>query len=106
MEELTDRADVTITTSESEPGTALIHLSGEIDCSNADQVRTGVERVLANQAERIIFDLASVSFMDSSGIAVMVLAANGASEVVVQNPSPLVRRVLDATGLSGVLHIS
>lgn len=106
MEGLSDTSDFTVDTSRDGSGRPVLVLSGEVDCSNADQLRRTVEDVLVTNPDRLTFDLSSLAFMDSSGIAVLVLAANEAPEIVVRNASPTVRRVLDATGLTAVLHLS
>ena len=43
--------------------------------------------------------------MDSSGIAVLLEAAQQADSVVIRRPSNAVRRVIETTGLSEVLPI-
>jgi anti-anti-sigma factor len=43
--------------------------------------------------------------MDSAGIAVLVRAAGEVGAVQIRNPSPIVRRVIEVTGLTGVLRI-
>ena len=49
--------------------------------------------------------MAGVSFMDSSGIAVLLEAAQGTDAVLIRRPSNAVRRVIETTGLTEVLPI-
>jgi anti-sigma B factor antagonist len=94
-------ADVTV----DDGGTAIVKLSGEIDMSNVDSLRGVIEPVLENAHERVDFDLRDLSFMDSSGIALLLRVAAKTGTVRLQGPSALVRRMVEATGLSDVLRI-
>ena len=93
-------ADVTIDAA----GVPVIRLSGEIDMSNVDSLRVVIDPVMESAPERVDFDLAGLEFMDSSGIALLLRVA-AKSRVRVREPSALVRRLIEATGLSDVLPI-
>jgi anti-anti-sigma factor len=43
--------------------------------------------------------------MDSAGIAVLIRAAANVNAIHLRDPSPIVRRLIEVTGLSGVLPI-
>jgi anti-sigma B factor antagonist len=85
-------------------GTQVVSLAGELDSSNADSLQERVASIPPQPPRRLIFDLTHLRFMDSAGIAVLIGAAK-ASSVSLRNPSPIIRRVLEATGLSGVFSI-
>lgn len=85
-------------------GAQIVTLSGELDSSNVAQLETKVASITAESSRPLIFDLSDLRFMDSAGIAVLISAATKTS-VSLRNPSPVIRRVLDVTGLSGVLVI-
>jgi anti-anti-sigma factor len=90
------------------PGTARVAVAGEIDLSTADLLRARLLTVLsALRPQRLEVDLAAVTFLDCSGITVLVVAGNIAArtgcQLRITNPQPIVRRVLDLTGLLGVL---
>jgi anti-anti-sigma factor len=86
-------------------GVLVVTLSGEIDISNVDLLRASIEPALAHAPDVVVFDLAALQFMDSSGIAMLLRAAARIPTVRVRNPSPMVRRIIEVTGLTGVLHI-
>jgi len=86
-------------------GVPVIKLSGEIDMSNVDALRGVIEPVIESAPARVDFDLAALEFMDSSGIALLLRVAATAQTVHVREPSALVRRLIEATGLSDVLPI-
>jgi anti-anti-sigma factor len=86
-------------------GDTVIALNGELDISSADTLRAAVEEIVAEGPRRLVFDLGGLTFMDSSGIAVMVYAANNLDEVELLHASSIIRRVVEATGLSDVLRM-
>ena len=86
-------------------GTQVVILSGELDSSNAASLQERVASIPPQPAPRLIFDLTDLRFMDSAGIAVLISAAENASSVSLRNPSPIIRRVLQATGLSSMFPI-
>ena len=106
MEELDEggtsgSADVTFAAD----GVPTIKLTGEIDMSNVEALRRTIEPIVARAPERVIFDLSALSFMDSSGIALLLQVSAKTRTVRVREPSPLVRRMIDATGLADVLVV-
>jgi anti-anti-sigma factor len=86
-------------------GARVVTLAGELDSTNAATLQERVSSITSQPAQRLIVDLTGLRFMDSAGIAVLIGAAEKASGVSLRNPSPIIRRVLEATGLSGVLSI-
>ena len=86
-------------------GLAVIELIGEIDLSNADAVRASLESTVSTSHDRIVFELARLDFLDSSGIALVLWAAAQARSVELRRPSDIVRRIIEVTGLSEILNM-
>lgn len=86
-------------------GAQVVVLAGELDSSNAASLKERVASISPQPTQRLIFDLTGLRFMDSAGIAVLIGAAAQANSVSLRNPSPIIRRVLEATGLSSVFSI-
>lgn len=102
-------------------GGGVIALYGELDLSSSSQVAPEIEALVGAHAEdprgaiagdgakavvaRIVFDLGGLDFMDSAGIALLLRAASRAGPVGVRNPSDLIRRVIELTGLGDLLVI-
>jgi anti-sigma B factor antagonist len=86
-------------------GAPVIRLRGEIDMSNVDALRVVIDPVIEAAPARVNFDLAGLEFMDSSGIALLLRVAAKAGSVRVREPTAVVRRLIEATGLSEVLPI-
>ena len=98
-------AELVIDTAVDAAGTQIVTVSGELDISNAASLEATVASITAERPERLVFDLSGLRFMDSAGIAVLIGAAAKANVVQLRDPSPIVRRVIELTGLSSVLHI-
>jgi anti-anti-sigma factor len=86
------------------PGTARVVATGEIDLSSSGVLHVRLLDVLATQhPRRIEVDLAGVTFLDCSGLSVLVGAGQAAARagccLRITNPHRLVRRILDLTGL-------
>ena len=106
MEELnTDETGFVVERSSDAAGCPVITLGGDLDISSADAFRTVVEEVVSEDPQRIVFDVSHLAFMDSTGIAVMVYAANKVGDVELRHASNIVRRVVEATGLTEVLKL-
>lgn len=87
-------------------GEVAVRIRGELDLTNAGQLERAIEPLFARVSlDRLVFDLAELRFMDSSGIAVLLRAAGRAGEVRLRSPSPLVEEVVSATGLADVLRV-
>jgi anti-sigma B factor antagonist len=86
-------------------GVATIELIGEIDLSNVDGVRSTIEPTVATKHDRVVFNLSRLDFLDSSGIALLLWAAANADSVQLLQPSEIVRRIIEVTGLSEILHM-
>jgi anti-anti-sigma factor len=106
MAELEDGASrATVEQSLDPSGTTVISIAGEIDMSNVATVEADLETALTPRPNRVVLDVSALGFIDSSGIAVLLRAAEKTERVELRNPSATVRRILEATGLSDVLHI-
>jgi anti-anti-sigma factor len=97
--------EVVIATEVDAAGDPIVIVSGEIDMSNASSLSAAVAPIIATEPSRLTFDLASLRFIDSAGIAVLVTAA-ATTTVTVHNPSAVVRRTIEVTGLASVLHMA
>jgi anti-sigma B factor antagonist len=98
-------AEVVIDTQYDPAGVPIVTVSGELDISNAAALQAAVDSILAKRPERVIFSLSGLRYMDSAGISVLLGAAAEVKAVQLRHPSPVVRRVVELTGLAGVLSI-
>lgn len=91
------------------PGVAVLIVRGEIDALTTPQLQSGVDELLAGPEERAVLDLSGVSFLASSGLAVLIQAAQRTTEratrlrLVVSTRA--VRRPLQVTGLDQLFEL-
>ncbi len=89
--------------------TLVVELSGEIDHHVCDKIREDIdEEIKLYSAEHLIFDFSGVSFMDSSGIGMVLGRYKRISEkggtVKIRNASRLVRQLLDMSGIFSLME--
>lgn len=87
----------------------LVKVAGEVDVSNASELRDAIDAKLPEAADELVVDLADVPYIDSTGIGVLVGAAHRAQEkdlsLVVARPQRNVARVLGMLGVEKDLNI-
>lgn len=98
-----------ITTSYS-AGRLIIHLSGELDHHGAREATRTIDNVLDRYMPRdCALDMSGVSFMDSSGIAVILKAERHMRETggrcSIENPAIQAMRVIDASGIDRMVPV-
>lgn len=88
---------------------AIIRIEGEVDVSNASELRDALDTALADGAKEVEADFAEVAYIDSTGIGVLVGAAHRAQEsgsvLVVVNPQKNVERVFSLLGVDKDLNV-
>jgi len=67
-----------ITTREQADGTR-IELAGELDIATAPQLEQALEPLLAQATEDLVLDMRGVTFLDSSGLRVVLVASRTAT---------------------------
>ena len=101
---------VTMTTRRQADGALVVDVRGSLDVATVGSLRTALLDAL--QRERpptLVVDLMFVTFMDSTGIGVLVAGERAAREVGarfrLRNPSEFVRHQLGLTGLAAMLGL-
>lgn len=83
---------------ESEDGTVTINVFGELDMATCEELRCAIE---AQYDAAIVVDLSGVTFMDSSGLAVLIRAQQHLEgALTVRAASKPVRSVFRVAGVS------
>lgn len=70
--------DATITTTRPAPGTAVVAIDGPLDVYSAPDMRTALIALINEGRYRQVVDLTAVTFVDSTGLGVIVGAAKRA----------------------------
>ncbi len=104
---VTGLAQLHIDASYPSAATAQVAVVGEVDLATAPVLRERLLRVLRDQRPDLLdVDLAGVTFLDCTGLGALVAVRNAAiqagRQMRVSHPQPIVRRVLEVTGLLGV----
>ncbi len=87
-----------------------IKLRGEIDHHTATTIRNAMDSEIYKKRPRgLILDMSSVGFMDSSGLGLIMgryeIMKQLGGEVVVQNPSPAIEKIMHLAGMERVVRI-
>ena len=88
----------------------LVHVCGEIDHHGAVSVRAGIDDVLAaGRPENVYLELSGVSFMDSSGLGLIMgrytLLGRLGGRLIIEHPSAAARRMITLAAMERVIEI-
>jgi anti-anti-sigma factor len=87
----------------------LVTLSGELDASTATLLYDQLSDLEVEDVRHVVLDLARVSFMDSTGLSVIVTEhkrlRHSDGGLTIFAPPSSVRRLFEITGLDSVLDI-
>jgi anti-sigma B factor antagonist len=85
----------------------VIVIGGELDIASAPRLQAKIDEAERSGASEVVVDLGAVSFIDSSGVNVLVQlhrrARAGAQELLILPGPPQVQRVFRLTGLTAAL---
>jgi anti-sigma B factor antagonist len=92
--------------SRNENGWAVLEVQGEVDLYTSSQLRDAILRLAEEAENRIVVDLNNVSFMDSSGLGVLVAGLKRArergGELALVFGEGSVQKVIGITGLDKI----
>jgi anti-sigma B factor antagonist len=87
----------------------VLHCRGEIDVASAPELHALLADLVGQGPETLVIDMSAVSFIDSSGLGVLVSAekdmrmtGHGLRLVA---PQPQIERLLEMTGLNEVFTV-
>lgn len=86
----------------------VVTVTGEVDLTSVGTLRDGLDEQLRSGHRRLVVDLGGVTFLDSTGLGVLValsrtLRGGGAARLVCNNPRIL--RLFSITSLDEVLVV-
>ena len=97
-----------VITSAIENGAVSIALSGELDLAGARQLEMRLDEAERGSPERLVIDLRDLSFIDSTGLRLLLQADARARErgceLVLRRGEATVQRVFEVTGALDVLR--
>lgn len=90
-------------------GMPVISVEGELDLSNVSELRSVVADQCESHPAALIFDLRDLTYMDSSGLGVLVGAkrrlANHEGEVLIITQQPTALKALSLSGLDRIIRV-
>lgn len=100
-----------MTTIEQDNQRLIATIYGEIDHHTAREIREEIDaRILRVQPECLVLDFAHVTFMDSSGIGLIIgrykLLSSVGAELYIRNMSEQIKKVVMLSGISRLAIIS
>jgi anti-anti-sigma factor len=91
-----------------EGGSVVVEVSGEVDLAVVDALWDAIEQA-ASRSARLVLDLRDMTFIDSSGLGVLVRAhlkmGQVREAVVLRSPNAAARRILDISGIDNLVTI-
>jgi anti-sigma B factor antagonist len=99
--------DISVTGTASHP---RVRVHGELDVATSPRLRTELTVLIARGATDITLEFGEVTFVDSSGLGVLVgaykrLQDDGSGSIRIEGAQPPVRKVFEITGLESALLV-
>jgi anti-sigma B factor antagonist len=97
-------------TVESVEGVPVAALSGEVDVSNATELRARISELTAEEGGGLALDLTAVDYLDSSGLGMLLNVASTFADrgkelrLVVEEDS-FIASLMETTGVDGILSM-
>lgn len=88
-------------------GTLLIKLTGRLDTTTAPHLEAELKESIEG-AETLVFDLASLEYLSSAGLRVLLSAQksmNRQGKMVVRNVNETIAEIFEVTGFADILTI-
>ena len=106
--EFGERSDLAIII-EHQSRRSVLRLRGDLDVFTRDRLRHVIGSLLEGHPPILVVDLSGLGFADCAGLSILVwaqklLTADGA-ELVTIGAQPIVRRLMQLTGLDTYLHL-
>ncbi len=95
---------------QSEDRTVTAYLTGEIDHHIAASIRSDIDYAVRDSgAKELTLDFSEVTFMDSSGIGLVMgrykLMSEMGGKVIIQDPPPGIKKVMKLSGVDRLAEI-
>jgi anti-sigma B factor antagonist len=92
-------------------GVFIVHVSGELDISHEEELRTELSRGVAENHGGIVVDLTDCEFIDSSGVRALLLGREAQREdgsegrLVIASGSTQIVRILSVMGVDEAIPV-
>lgn len=90
-------------------GATTLVITGEVDLACADELRAQLRAITSTPQSTGVVDLSGVTFLDSSGLGVLIAAKKLAvardADLALSDPSPACRNLLEVSGADQYFEI-
>ncbi|GHH48311.1 STAS domain-containing protein [Streptomyces candidus] len=90
------------------PAGVVLAIGGDLDFDNSPELRSVIGRLALSPGRLLVLDLSGLTFFDSSGITMLVIARKVAlaagADVAVSGVGPMVAKIFHITGLDMVFR--
>jgi anti-anti-sigma factor len=83
----------------------VVQVHGELDMESVEELDDQVADVLGLEARAVVLDAAGLTFMDSSGIAILLRLAARFGSLEVRHASAVIRQIIEASGVEECLQV-
>lgn len=88
---------------------AVLAVAGEVDLATVPELERAIKAILDDGSSKLMIDLSDTSFMDSTGLRVLVMANRefndgGRDLAILVKPGPI-SRLLDVSGMHELLRV-
>lgn len=83
----------------------VLEFGGELDVASLAAIEDQIGALLHRDKCPVVVDMAAVTFMDSSAVAVLIRLANHFGALTIEHASPTIRRIIEVLGLVDRLRI-
>lgn len=88
---------------------AVLSVAGEVDLATVPELERAIKDVLDEGTANLVIDLSDTSFMDSTGLRVLIMADREFKDgerslAILVKPGP-VSRLLDVSGMQALLRV-
>jgi anti-sigma B factor antagonist len=88
---------------------AILELEGRLDASTVNNLRDKLKNLIQHNHSNIVLDLGNISFIDSSGIGILVASLRSINEIngdiKISNVKDHVRSIFELTRLHHIFEI-
>lgn len=91
-------------------GVTVVRVVGDVDLATSPRLKEALDEAIRSGSDAVRLDMSDVTFLDSSGISVLVDAQqrlqDASSKLVLHGVGDHVRRVLEISGLGSFFELS
>ncbi len=90
--------------------TLIAKITGELDHHNAAEIREETDfKIINENIKTVIFDFTNLSFIDSSGVGVIIgrykLISSLSGKLIIVSPSKTINKILELSGIMKIMKV-